>query len=78
MKVVNHLKDDLTALQKMFNRVNPPKRIVQVKNVCINQYGFGDAPVSGCGASWEDKGGEKKYWKVTCVKSMYGKYLKLH
>ena len=71
VKVVDQMKYDLTSLRKLFDHATPPKRVVQVKDVCTTQYGFGDESGSGFGALWEDQGGENKYWKLTWVNNMY-------
>ena len=73
VKVVDRLKYGLTALRKLFDRANPMNRILWGKYVCTSQYGFGDALGSGFDASWEDQGGEKKYWKGNWGNNMAGK-----
>ena len=70
LKVVDWLKEDLTSLLKLLNRVIPPKRLARVKYVCNTQYGFGDTPGSDFGSSWKDQGREKKYCKRTWRNNM--------
>ena len=72
VKFVNRLKDDLTSLGKLFNNANPLKRLVQGKDVCTTNYGFGDALGSGFGSSWEDQGGQNEHRKGTWGNNMSG------
>ena len=73
VKVVDGMKDNLTALQKLFDHETPTKWLFQGKYVCNTQYGFGGTLVSSFGASWEDQGGQNKYQKGTWRNNMDGK-----
>ena len=77
MKIFDRIKYDLTSMLKLFYHAIPLKRLVLGKDVFITRYGFGDTSGSCFGASWEDQGGEKKFWKGTWVNNMAGNSLNL-
>jgi len=51
--------DDLNALMLFFKSEKPSWRFVRGKEICVVEYGFGDASGSGFGASFETGGGIK-------------------
>ena len=74
VKVVNRMKEYLTALHKLFDHATYLKRLVRGKDVCTTQYGFGGALGGGFGASYEDQGGEKKNLEGNLGKNLDGKF----
>jgi len=51
--------DDVNALSLFFKSEKPSWRFVRGKEICVVEYGFGDASGSGFGASFETGGGIK-------------------
>ena len=52
VKAVYRLRSDLEALATFFEDEDPPWRFVRGKEICVAQYGFGDASGSGFGSSY--------------------------
>ena len=51
------LYDDLEALSLFFGSDNPSWRFIRGSEICVVEYGFGDASGVGFGSSFESKGG---------------------
>ena len=58
VKPVGRFSNDITALKKLFESDEPPRRLVRGKSIKDVMYVFGDASGQGFGASWEVRVGE--------------------
>jgi len=52
VRAVNRLRNDLEALASFFMDGEPPWRFVRGREICVAQYGFGDASGTGFGSTY--------------------------